>query len=241
MKKSLVFLLALFTCLMVVGCDSKKKTKANPGSIDDIINNGNTNVDPNNGNTNVNPNNGNNVEGDATPVKELYPDASYQALESIKLSNGFKDLSLTKENEKYKINDLVLDFYGVDVSSTTGVTNSYQYVLKLVINEIQISSNVFSNPSHRLINSDNLASKFTIYAVDDLYLLYASTGAQIDGESLLIIDKKGNFINSYEDCDFTIDIKNHKFDLTNCIYNTPDEECYKASYKLTTDNIELLS
>ena len=145
---------------------------------------------------------------------------------------------MKKERETYKFNNLTLDFYGEDVSSETGVSSSYKYVLALNFDELEINSNIYSNPYKRLINSSNLASNFYIYMVDDLYILKSTTGAQIDGENAYIFDKDGNFIDSFEDMSINIDIENRLIKFTNCITTEPSEHCLESQYKIVTNTIE---
>ena len=212
MKKGLILLMSVFACLMLVGCDKKNNTNNNGGNGGDIIDDGNGGNPQNPGNDPQNP---------TTNIP------------SIKLDNDFKEVSLNKEYEQIKINDLTLGFYGEDVSSQTGVQGSYQYVLTLDLGGVELNSNIYSNPYKRLINSSNLASSFRIYAVDGLYILKSNTGAQIDGENALVIDKEGNFIDSFEDIVFDIDIKNKKINYTNCITTDPSEQCIKSEYTIS--------
>lgn len=204
MKKGLVLLMSLFTCLMLVGCD-KKKPSENPDDNGNVVDNGN------------------NDNGE---------------IKSVQLKNEFKEIKLTKEKETYKFNDLTLEFYGEDVSSETNIQSSYKYVLAIKLGDIEINSNIYSNPYKRLINSSNLASNFYIYMVDDLYILKSSTGAQRDGENALIFDKDGNFKDSFEDIGIKIDIENRLIDYTNCITEDLTEECRKEQYKILTNTIE---
>lgn len=221
MKKGLVFLLALFTCFMVAGCGNDKKDP-----ID--VNNGNGgNVDNGNGNS------GN------TGVTD--PNGNEEKISSFTLKNDVKQINLSKEEEAVKINDLTLKFYGEDASSTTEVNNSFKYVLKLDLNGIEISSNIFSNPMLRTINSDNLSSTFNVYSIDDLYILKSSTGAQKEGDYVLVIDNEGNFIRSMEDADVKIDAKAKTLNLVNCLTLKEDEDCFKANYKISGKELKLES
>ena len=173
-----------------------------------------------------NENNGNN-NGTTDKVK----------IQTITLVNDSKEIKLEKDNEKIKINDLTLEFFGEDTSSKTGVKNSYKYVLTLELNGVKINSNIYSDPFKRLINSSNLSSTFTVYSIDDIYILKSSTGAQIDGEHALIFDNKGNFIDSYEDISMKIDIEKRLIDYENCITTDPMENCIKLQYKIVKNKI----
>lgn len=195
MKKGLVYLLALFTCFALVGCDKKDNKKENG-------------------------NEGTNTE------------------KVVTLNNESKDLTLAKEQEKFKFNDLTLEFFGEDASKDTNVAGSYKYVLSLDINGVGISSNIYSNPNKRIINSTNLNSTFTLYAVEDLYILKSTTGAKRDGENILVIDKKGNFIESFEDISANVSIKDKKIDYTNCITDDENETCDKRVYEISKNTIK---
>lgn len=203
MKKSFTFLLALFTCFMVVGCGKKEGTTPDNQKPDVQINTGD-------------------VVGK-------------------KLVNSSEKISLSKDYEQFMFNNLKLEFYGVDASSDTSVDNSYRYVLSIKLGDLDINSNVFSNPNTRYINSDNLSSIFTIYAVDDLYILKSSTGAQINGEYGLIFDNEGNFIKSFENSSFTVDVKKHTLDMSKCFGNPMDEDCVNYSYKISKKSLELVN
>ena len=203
MKKSFTFLLALFTCFMVVGCGKKEGTTPDNQKPDVQINTGD-------------------VVGK-------------------KLVNSSEKISLSKDYEQFMFNNLKLEFYGVDASSDTSVDNSYRYVLSIKLGDLDINSNVFSNPNTRYINSDNLSSIFTIYAVDDLYILKSSTGAQINGEYGLIFDNEGNFIKSFENASFTVDVKKHTLDMSKCFGNPMDADCVNYSYKISKKELQLVS
>ena len=199
MKKGLIFLLVMFTCVMLVGCGKKKEEPNNPGG-----------------------------GGEVNPKPEII---------GKELKNASENISLTKKEETAKYNNLELNFYGEDVSSTTNVKDSYKYVVKLKLGETEINSNVFSNEMVRYINSDNLSSTFTIYMIDDLYILKSSTGAQKDGEYGLVFDNSGNFIRSFEDVTLNINIDNHTVEMTKC-FNTEDD-CVKASYKISSNKFSI--
>lgn len=215
MKKGLVYLLALFTCFALVGCDKNNN----------VNNNGNEN-----GNT-VENGKENNQTNPLNPVVE-------DEIPSVSLKNASKDLTLSKAHETFKFNNLTLDFYGEDASKETGVKGSYKYVLALNLDGVEIDSNIYKEPFKRVINSSNLASNFTIYAVDNLYILKSTTGAQRDGEYALFIDKDGNFVESFEDVSVKIDVSKKTVDYENCITDKVDEVCRKASYKISNNTIK---
>ncbi len=216
MKKGLVYLLALFTCFALVGCDKKENT-GDTGKEGNIVDNGGENnpTNPENGNTD--------------PIDDGIP--------SVSLNNASKDLTLTKDHEQFKFNNLLLDFYGEDASKETGVKGSYKYVLALNLGGVEINSNIYSDPFKRVINSSNLASTFTIYAVDNLYILKSTTGAQRDGEYVLFFDKEGNFVESFEDVSVKIDVANKTINYENCITDKVDEDCRKVNYRVSNNTI----
>ena len=201
MKKGLVFLLALFTCFMVVGCGKKKEETKKPD-------------DPN------------------TPVNNV-------DVPGKKLENAFEKISLKNEKEEAKYNNLELKFYGEDAKETTQVKDSFKYVLTLKLGDVEINSNVFSNPMSRYINSDNLSSTFTIYAVEDLYILKSSLGAQIDGEYGLVFDNTGNFIRSFEDTSFNVDIDKRTLEMSKCFGSMNSDDCVKASFKISKNTLKI--
>ncbi len=218
MKKGLGFLLALFTCFMVVGCDNKKPaTPVDPDNpiIDD---GGNGNVDP------------------GTEV-----DPEDEKIKTVEVKNGEYVVELKEQNESIRVNNLTLKFYGEDVSKETKTENSYRYVLTLSLGGKEINSNVFSNPTLRVINSDNLASKFSVYFVDDIYILKSSRGAQKEGEYGFAFDIDGNFIRSFEDASFQVDPKAKTVSMVNCLTTDPDEECFKGTFKIVNKDVKLES
>ena len=222
MKKGLVYLLALFTCFALVGCD-KKPTPKNPDNPTNPEN-GNVVDDGNNGENN--PDNGN-----TDPVID-------DGIKSVSLNNASNDITLSKDHEQFKFNNLKLDFYGEDSSKATGVKGSYKYVLALDLGGVEINSNIYSDPFKRVINSSNLASTFTIYAIDNVYILKSTTGAQRDGEYVLFFDKEGNFIDSFEDVKVSVDVAKKTINYENCITDNPEEACRKATYKVSNNTIK---
>lgn len=161
----------------------------------------------------------NNITGENKPV------------EKVTFKNDKKELNLNKDYEKYEINDVILEFYGEEKDE------GYSYVLTLKFGEVEINSSVFSNPYQRFINSSNLNSKFNIYSIDDLYILVASTGASVDGEYGLILDKNGNFIDSYEDRTINVDIKNKTINISYCVDKEDNSTCNQIVYKVNKDKL----
>ena len=219
MKKGLVYLLALFTCFALVGCDKKETGKTGEDNKGNVIDNGgeNNQTNPDNGNTN--------------PIED-------NGIQSVSLKNESKDLTLSKDHEIFKFNNLTLEFFGEDASKDTGVKGSYKYVLTLNLGGVEINSNIYSDPFKRVINSSNLSSNFTIYAVDNVYILKSTTGTQRDGEYALFIDNVGNFIESFEDVSLKIDVAKKTVDYENCITDNPEEVCRKSSYKIANNTLK---
>ena len=193
MKKGLVYLLALFTCFAVVGCDKKDNKKENEKENTGVV---------------------------------------------TTLNNDSKELKLETDREEFKINDLTLKFFGEDVSKETNVDKSYKYVLSIDLNGVQISSNIYSNPDKRIINSTNLNSTFTLYAIEDIYVLKSTTGAKKDGENILVIDKSGNFIENFEDISANVSVKDKKINYTNCITDDENEVCDTRVYEISKNTIK---
>ena len=194
MKKGLVYLLALFTCFAVVGCDKKDNKKENENKDN----------------------------------KEVV----------TTLNNDSKELKLETDRDEFKINNLTLKFFGEDVSKETNVEKSYKYVLSIDLNGVGISSNIYSNPDKRIINSTNLNSTFTLYAIEDIYVLKSTTGAKKDGENILVIDKSGNFIESFEDISANVSVKDKKINYTNCITDDENEVCDTRVYEISKNTIK---
>ena len=192
MKKGLVYLLALFTCFAVVGCDKKDNKKENEKENTGVV---------------------------------------------TTLNNDSKELKLETDHEEFKINDLTLKFFGEDASKDTNVDKSYKYVLSIDLNGVGISSNIYSNPDKRIINSTNLNSTFTLYAIEDIYVLKSTTGAKKDGENILVIDKSGNFIESFEDISANVSVKDKKINYTNCITDDENEVCDTRVYEISKNTI----
>ena len=236
MKKGLVFLLALFTCFMLVGCGKKTNQTNNPGNNGQ---NNQGNSGENNPGNNGENNQGNNGENNQGNNGENNPgETEKDNTPTFTIKNSSKELKLEKDPEKYKVNDLTLTFYGDDAYGETNVSGSYKYVLTLELGGMEINSNIYSNPLKRLINSSNLSSTFVVYAIDDMYILKSTTGAQVNGENAFLFDTKGNFIESFEDISFDIDINNRTINYKKCIAEKPEQPCKEVKYKISKDTIQ---
>lgn len=122
-----------------------------------------------------------------------------------------KDVKLEKDKERFQFDShLNIDFYGKPVLENSDET-LYSYYANIKLDDNTIKNNLFSDSTHYRINSDNMASIFTIYRIKHLYFLISKTGAQIDGHYVVIIDTKGNIIKEFDDVTLNLDIDNECF------------------------------
>ena len=147
-------------------------------------------------------------------------------------SKGIK-FELDKEKEKIKINDLILDFNGVKTGETDYQMVQYQYTLDISLNGKKIDALIFSNKDDKVIWFSNCAAYFEVYQLDNYYILKSVIAKQNDGSYVLIIDKDGKILKTFNDVAIKIDDRNLSVEVTDCVSNDVLANCSSHTYKLS--------
>lgn len=140
--------------------------------------------------------------------------------------------NLTKQNENIVMGKLSLNFVGVKTERTDYET-MYQYTLDILVNGKKIDSNIFSNKNNKVIWSSNYAAGFNVLELDNYYILTSFIAKQNDGSYVLIIDKSGKIIKTFDDVGIQIDEDNKEIKVTDCLSNNVEASCFSHTYKLS--------
>jgi len=141
-------------------------------------------------------------------------------------------INLDEIKESYTYGDLKLIFTG-DKSSLINGEEKYEYTLDISLNGKKIDSSIFGNKNNKVIWSSNHAASFRVVDIDNYYILVSSIIMQNDGSYVLIIDKKGNVLKTFNDVDITIDEVKLEVEVTDCKSYDVDPDCSTNRYKLS--------
>jgi hypothetical protein len=151
------------------------------------------------------------------------------------VADNSKDIrfELKKEKEKIMINDLVLNFIGEKTGEASNNESAYKYILDMTMDGKKIESDIFKNKNNRVIWSSNCAALFEVLELDNYYILKSSIAVQTGGSYILVMDKEGNVLKSFEDVMIKIDESNLSIDVTDCASVELLQQCPVQTYKLT--------
>lgn len=149
--------------------------------------------------------------------------------DNIQLDFSDNNVKLEQLNEKFTNNELTLKFIG---EQTNEIENGYKYVLEIYIDNKQVDSKIFNNTANKLIWSTNYASKFRVLTINNYYIFISSVAKQVNGDYVLILNKNGEFVRSFEDVDIIMDKQNLEFDIRECPLDISNQSCTQTTYKI---------
>lgn len=149
-------------------------------------------------------------------------------------ADNSKDIrfELKKDKEKIMINKLVLNFIGEKTGEASNNELAYKYILDMTMDGKKIESDIFKNKNNRVIWSSNCAASFEVLELDNYYILKSSIAVQTGGSYILVMDKEGNVLKSFEDVMIKIDESNLSIDVTDCASVELLQQCPVQTYKL---------
>lgn len=139
---------------------------------------------------------------------------------------------LMKQNENIVIGNLSLSFIGVKIEDIYYETR-YQYTLDILVNGKKINSNIFSNKNNKVIWSSNYAASFKVLELDNYYIITSFIAKQNDGSYVLILNKDGKVLKTFDDVGIKIDESNLSIEVTDCFVSNDVIQCPSQTYKLS--------
>ncbi len=149
--------------------------------------------------------------------------------DNIQLDFSDNNVKLAQLNEKFTNNELTLNFIG---EQTNDIENGYKYVLEIFIDNKQVDSKIFNDTTNKIIWSTNYASNFRVLTINNYYIFISSIAKQVNGDYVLILNKNGEFVRSFEDVDIFMDKQNLEFEIKECPLDSSDQACTKTTYKI---------
>lgn len=141
------------------------------------------------------------------------------------------NFDLKNEKEKYIFDKLTLNFKGVKTGDINN-EDSYQYTLDVVLGGKNIDSSIFGNKDKKIIWSSNYAALFKVVDIDNYYVLISHIAKQNDGSYVLVIDKEGNIVKTFEDVSVVINKEKLELKITDCESNNMTSKCPLNVYSL---------
>ena len=131
------------------------------------------------------------------------------------------EVNLEKQNEKFETGKLNLEFIG-SIYSECG-ENCYLYSLNTKYDGKEVGKGFFNDEENFRIFSKNMSASFTIYKIDEIYILVSSSGSQCYPENVLIFNTKGETLQMYSNVDITINNRNIHIEIS------PEHNCMKEA------------
>jgi len=149
-----------------------------------------------------------------TANNEFVKDNSVFVLKDEKTEEITKyDIELQKEKEKFEYGKLSLEFTG-SVYTDCG-EDCYLYSLETKYDGKEVGKGFFNDEENFRIFSKNMASNFTVYIIDEVYILVSNSGAQCFPKNILIFNTKGETLKMFADADISLDDKNITIERSN--------------------------
>lgn len=132
---------------------------------------------------------------------------------------------LTKEKQTLNVDDhLKINFIG------NKINNLYKYTLEMYLDNNKLNNNTFFEDTSKDIVYSYAYAYFKIENINNYYLIqYIKDGSQSNGTYLIILDKDGNLINSFENVTFNFNYNTYEYEISKS-YNL--EEAFSQKYLL---------
>ncbi len=117
---------------------------------------------------------------------------------------------LTKEKQTLNVDDhLKINFIG------NKINNLYKYTLEMYLDNNKLNNNTFFEDTSKDIVYSYAYAYFKIEIINNYYLIqYIKDGSQSNGTYLIILDKDGNLINSFENVTFNFNYNTYEYEIS---------------------------
>ncbi len=115
------------------------------------------------------------------------------------LDNSALDIILNNKDEEYKIGKLLLSFKGTQTDTYDG-RPIYKYSVNINCNNKTINTKIFNE-----VYSKNGTGEFSVYVIDNIYVIKSSVATIGYTDSVIIIDNAGNVLKEYAYANVSVD------------------------------------
>ncbi len=137
-----------------------------------------------------------------TANNEFTKDESIYVLKK-EANSATYDVKLEQQNESFEFDKLSLEFTG----SKAECEGCYHYMLITKYDGKEVGKGFFNDEERFLINSSNMAATFTVYRIEEVYILVSNFGNQCFSHNALIFNTKGETLKMYSSADISINGK----------------------------------
>lgn len=116
-------------------------------------------------------------------------------------SNSEK-ISLAKENETYTKDKLIINFKGNKVPEGD---DYYKYTADIKYDDKTIDNSFFNDKNNYRIWSENMASSFEIYKINNVYILNSMIARQCFSSEIMIFNTNGEVLKTFSVVDVSIE------------------------------------
>ena len=140
------------------------------------------------------------------------------------------EINLEKGNESFELDKLKLEFIG-SVYSECG-EDCYLYSLNIKYDDKEVGKGFFNDEENFRIFSKNMTASFTVYKIDEIYILVSNVGSQCYPENILIFNTEGKTLEMYSNADITVDNKNISIEVSPS-HNCMGEPEFKYNFEIS--------
>ena len=123
------------------------------------------------------------------------------------------EVNLVKEKEKIEFGKLSLEFIG-SVYTECG-KDCYLYTLNTKYDGKEVGKGFFNDEENFRVFSKNMSASFTVYIIDEVYILVSGSGAQCFPNNILIFNTKGETLKMFASADINFNGKNVTIERSN--------------------------
>ena len=140
-----------------------------------------------------------------TKDNEFTKDESIFVFDEKSVSVTKYDVKLEKKKENYEFGKLSLEFTGNDNGECE---NCYYYDLDIKYDGKAVADGFFNDVEASRINSSNMAASFTVYKIDEVYILVSNFGSQCFPNNILMFNTEGKTLKMFSNADIEISGRN---------------------------------
>lgn len=123
------------------------------------------------------------------------------------------EVNLEKENEKFELGKLSLEFIG-SIYEECG-KDCYLYTLNTKYDGKEVGKGFFNDEENYRVFSKNMSASFIVYTIDEVYILVSGSGAQCFPNNILIFNTKGETLKMFANANISFDDKNIIIEISN--------------------------
>lgn len=164
-------------------------------------------------------------------------DLNDETINNPEENSNYKSIVLSKAKESFDFDKLHLEFNGTNTE--TG-EEYYNYVLNIKYDGKNVNSSFFNDKENYRIWSNNMASNFKVYKVDNVYILVSFIARQCFGDEVMIFNTNGEVLKTFTRAEFSIDgssVSISTSDNGQCMGTDWEKHVTKHNFKITDSKL----